>query len=712
MHASRVRPLRIGRFLLLIAILLLLGTVAYKGARLWRHASALFHRAEALQARAVGEFNATDPADLAWLREQLGATRADLQAIQAEVRFFLPLIEHMEWLPRIGGDLAAAPALLEAGIHLCDAGWWGLLGLEPVVDTFSRASQQAGQSAIEAGLPVLAVSSPRFAEAEASMARARRAWSRLDGRVLSPRLAAGKALGDRYLPLLEGGIRLAQVAPALLGQERSVTYLILAQNSHELRPTGGFISGAGVIQLSAGKIITITFQDSYAVDASCPLDAHPPPPAPLREYIWAPALMFRDANWSPHFATSAAVAASIYRQCRGVDVDGVIAFDLDAVVSLLRGLGPVQPEGYPEAVTADTFLRLIAQYWTSPLRIAETTQQETGEWWRHRKDFMADLLQAALHRITRAPQSIPLQNFAQEMLGALQSKHLLIYVQDPTAAQVLSDLSWDGALRPWDGDYCLVVDANLGFRKVNPHIQQRIAYELDWSSEIPRATLTIHYQNQSTGEPECIAGSRYDDTYEQMMQGCYWDYVRVYVPRGSRLLGVEGSDHAPEIGEEQGKTVFSAFLVLAPGATRTLIFRYELPFSPLLRGEGSGVGPISSLPILSGRGVGGEGQPPSVRSYRLLFQKQPGTPNVPVEVQLTGRPLLFDVWGSDAATVDEAGCVHFELASDVQLVWVEPEGGSARGAWLPAIPGALGLFLILLGLFALRGLWPARKPIA
>ncbi|MBC7234021.1 MAG: DUF4012 domain-containing protein [Chloroflexi bacterium] len=680
---------RISRWALLIIVLLVLAVAGYKGARLWPHASALLGRAAALQARASGEFSATNPADLAWLREQLGATREDLQAIQAEIRFLLPLMEHLGWVPRIGHDLAAAPALLEAGIHLCDAGWWGLLGLEPVADSLSQP-EQPDQSAIERALPALAVSRPRFAEAEAALASARRAWRRLDGRALSPRLAAGKALGDRYLPLLEGGVKLAQIAPGLLGYERPVTYLILAQNNHELRPTGGFISGAGVIQLAGGKIITMTFQDSYAVDALCPPAAHPPAPAPLREYIWAPALMFRDANWSPHFPTSAAVATSIYRRCLGLQVDGVIAFDLDAVVSLLRGLGPLQPEGYPEAVTADTFLRYVAQYWTNPLRTPDTAEQETGEWWRRRKDFMADLLQAALQRITSAPQTIPMGKFAPEMLRALQGKHLLLHLRDPAAAQVLADMSWDGALRSWDGDYWLVVDANLGFRKVNPNIQQSIEYQVDGSAGVPRATLIIHYLNQSAGTAECIAGSRYDNTYEEMMQGCYWDYVRVYVPRGSRLLGVVGSDRAPETGEEEGKAVFSAFLVLAPGASRDLIFHYELPFSPPSAGEGLGVRATSPRPS-TGEGLG-------VRVYPLLIQKQPGTPNIPVQVSVSGLSLLFDPLHSDVAAIDEAGRVRFELTGDTRLTWIEPESGRAHGTWLPAISGFLGVLLILLGL--------------
>ncbi|MBC7345588.1 MAG: hypothetical protein H5U03_09260, partial [Clostridia bacterium] len=206
---------------------------------------------------------------------------------------------------------------------------------------------------------------------------------------------------------------------------------------------------------------------------------------------------------------------------------------------------------------------------------------------------------------------------------------------------------------------------------------------VDWRADVPRATLTIHYINKSSGTEECIAGSRYEDTYEQMMQGCYWDYVRVYVPRGSRLLGVVGSDRTPEVSEEEGKTVFSAFLVIAPGAARTLTFHYQLSSPP--------------LPILSGRGVGGEAQSPAERSYRFLFQKQPGTANIPVQMSITGRTLLFDPGQSDPVTVDEAGRVRFELAGDTRLTWVEPEAGGVQNAWAVILLGVVGLFLILLG---------------
>jgi hypothetical protein len=87
------------------------------------------------------------------------------------------------------------------------------------------------------------------------------------------------------------------------------TYLILAQNSDELRATGGFISAAGVVRLENGRITDMKLTDSYAVDD---LDQpHPLAPGPLAEQMGAQILLLRDSNWSPDFPASAEVASVV-----------------------------------------------------------------------------------------------------------------------------------------------------------------------------------------------------------------------------------------------------------------------------------------------------------------------------------------------------------------------------------------------------------------
>jgi hypothetical protein len=678
--------------------LVVLAMVVYKGIRIWPHASALLTRARELRALASADpASLLDPQRLPWAREQLDATRSDLTAIRAEIGFLLPLAERLDWIPRFGGEIAAAPALLDLGIELCDAGWWGLLGAEPVWDALSNPDQPPGQSALEAVLPALLAAQPRFSQAAQAVARGRPAMIRLQQHELSPRVASYVARLTAYWPVLEGAVLLAQDLPAMLGQPHPMSYLLLAENNHELRPTGGFISAAGLIELSAGKIISTTFQDSYAVDALCDMAAHPPAPQPLREYIWAPALVFRDANWSPDFPSSAATASSIYRLCTGIGVDGVVAMDLQAVTLLLGALGPLQPEGYPEAVTSDTLLQYVNEYWTNPLRSVDITAEQMDEWWLHRKDFMSDLLKAALQKVTAEPQSLELGPLGMAMLKALQTRHLLVTLKDPEIDRGLFTAGWNGALRSAVGDYLMVVDANIGFRKVNPLVQQDVDYRVDFglqqgaagheAGQQPQATLTLHYSNSSPGSAECVAGSYWGNSYAEMMQGCYWDYVRVYVPLGSRLLSLQGGDAAAQVSAEVGKAVFSTLLVVAPGQTRELVLQYELPSS-----LGAPAGPLDDGTLAS---TGGDG------AYSLLVQKQAGTVAVPYHVTAAGRGWQFSPTRSTAVEGYSGQDVAFGLATDTQLTWLDANGRSGRALMPIATLTGVGLALVLIGL-ALR----------
>jgi len=663
-----------------LLLVLLAGTavalLAIECLQLRSHIVSLLARAGWAQQFASGDVGAVASSEsLMLLREQVDGARRDLEAIRADTHALLWLAKRLGWLPWVGPVLATAPAALDTVVHLCDAAWWSLLAMEPVTDAMSKAVPQMGETALESALPVLALSKPRLIEAEQAIAQARASWRQVDQRGLPLRLAGWAARLDRALPLLEAAVRIAHSAPALLGQERPVTYLLLAQNNQELRATGGFISGCGILQLSAGRIVTATFQDSYAVDAGCSPADLPPPPAPLRRYVWAPVLVFRDANWSPDFASSAAVLRSIYRQCQGDDVDGVIAIDLEAVAMLLEAVGPLQPEGYPSPVTCENLFEFAGEYWAAPLRSATIAQKDDSNWWSHRKDFMADLLQAALQKVETSPQST-LSKLARPLWQALTQKHLLVCLnKNHAASATFAAMGWDGALTNAQGDSLMVVDSNVGFRKVNPNIRQSVEYQVDLRIDgQAHATLILHYQNASNGEPDCTAGSSYDDSYEQMMQGCYWDYVRVYAPAGSQLLTLDGVDSTPEVSQEARRSVFSALLVVPPGQSRDVSLSYELPPAVL-----------QDVP-----------QP----SYRLLIQKQPGAAGYPVNVRVLGSGWMLDP--GQARPGDGGRGADLMLDSDVELVWVRTGAdGNAMVRWRGVLT-LVGSVMLLAGVTVWR----------
>ena len=154
------------------------------------------------------------------------------------------------WLPEIGPTVRDAPQLLAMGIELAGGGRQALDALMPVVDLLGQRGQG---ELLSRALPLIAAARPELAAADTRMARAEALAAQVRG-PLHPKLAPQLARLSRLLPLARAGLKGAQVAPSLLGMNGPRTYLVLAQNSDELRPTGGFISGVGHVRLDNGQI--------------------------------------------------------------------------------------------------------------------------------------------------------------------------------------------------------------------------------------------------------------------------------------------------------------------------------------------------------------------------------------------------------------------------------------------------------------------------
>jgi hypothetical protein len=605
------------------------------------------------------------------LLQDAAQAELDLRALRRELRLILWLCPRLSWLPRIGENLAAVPHLLDMGIELVSAGWWAGYGLEPLADVALESS--VGSDLLVQSLPRLALARPYLLEAGDALARAQTARDAFAQAELLPQIDKRMAQLDDYLPLARWGIQAMLAAPELLGENGSRTYLLIAQNNQELRPTGGFISGVGELRVERGEILSVELRDSYAIDQPGAL-AHPLPPEPLARYMWAGALLLRDANWSPDFPTSAEVIASLYQQAQNAPLlDGVIAADLNAVKLLVDALAPIRVPGYGAPLTGDNVMDILQQYWAAPVGAGTIEQQKTSDWWTHRKDIMGDLLGAILIRVQSDPGALDLVGLAQAVKICMEQKYILTYSRNADLAAMAAENGWDGSVQEGTGDYLMVIDANLGFNKVDASIERRIEYFVDLRQSPPQAEVILTYRNKSRDHGDlCRHEDLRDQTeykvrsYEELTEGCYWDYVRIYTPLGSQLDLVEGAEDDVDVGVEFGKSVWGAFFGLPPGQEKRLRFRYTLPGGMLAK----------------------------TRTYSLLVQKQPGVTDASLRVTC----LLGDIGPGFVMPAEaklDAGRVSLDmnLRMDIQvLVGREPSGRS----WLP-------LSLALVGLLAMLG---------
>jgi hypothetical protein len=513
--------------------------------------------------------------------------------LKAETGPFVAAAPLFGWLPKVGPLMANAPELMEMADAGSEAGVLAFQGLSPAL-TLMKSENTTGQSRIPQLLAVIDSAEPNLIQASAALDRlvaARAEMTRVDQ--FPGRAGSLMQQFDKELPMAQDILQLSLVLPEIMGSEGRRTYLIIAQNEDELRPTGGFISGAGLLVVENGQIISINFTDANVVDAfNQPGKLYDLPPQPFTDVMGMDIFLFRDTNFWPDFPVSAEKAMELYTYGQDVPVDGAIAINQQFVRMLLRGVGPVYVADLEKNVTADTVIEEMRTEWGPG-------NDEGLDWVSERKAFMGPLASAIQTTIENNMSALDPVALLRQIQAAADERHLQIYMRDADIAAVLKETGWDGSQTRLNGsDYLLVVDASFGFNKVSVAMERTINYDVVLvDSNTGQATVTLNYNHgfPATGDQEpCTHGTTYFQgiQYEDLINDCYWDYVRVYSPPGSQLIqatnhpiaadfllsGVPWNGEARVVTDEPTDlVVFANFLLIPQGQTVTSNFTYQLP---------------------------------------------------------------------------------------------------------------------------------------
>lgn len=604
----------------LLLTLVWAGRLALAGWRLWRNLGALQTLA-----------SAPEQADLSTACTTVAQMDADLRRIGRDAGALVTLASRIK-------PLRDAPELFTVAQALTQAGATGCTVLAPLLE--------ADTLSIPRVLETLADHRDELSTAAQNLARAQDAWARVDVTALPPRLARKAALLDQTLPLARAAFDLATVAPDLAGMDGPRTYLIQALNESELRAGGGFISGLGELTLNHGELTRMTFYDSYVVDDF--RRSYPDAPEPLRRYMGVDLLVYRDSNWWPDFPSAVQAAWPLYRASTPAEFDGVIAVDQRALELLLAALGDLTLPDSPAPITAQTLREYIHKSWEPP-----AGDPTAPGWWSARKSVMGPLAEALWQRL-KSGQFDKIK-LAYVILVILREKHVQLALDNPQAAAVLRAQGWDGSL-PHDlpGDFLMLVDSNVGYNKVNERVRQAITYTVDLRPAAPVAELRAVYTNTVTHAVPCQPDLTYPPTYQQMIERCYWDYIRVYahpqavlqeasavpIPAAALLSGQAEDGAVTMSGDPFGHwRVFSGLMLLPTGSWQERYWRWRLPATVIEQRLGT-------------------------LNYRLHLHKQAGATPYPVTVRLLLPPGAKITRISPAPTRQDGSAVVWQLSLD------------------------------------------------
>lgn len=359
------------------------------------------------------------------------------------------------------------------------------------------------------------------------------------------------------------------------------TYLILLQNSLELRPTGGFVGNFIELTLKGTEVVDYKVYNTNEFDFG--KDGLPAPES-FEKMLNVDTLQMRDGNWSPDFPTTAQTMMELYEIQGGEkELDGVIGITAEILPRLIDLIGPVYLEGFDEAITADDAL-LTIQYDTNFGFLERGLERE------ERKQSIVELAEVLMERIERATYLEKLE-IARLVYDMARENHIKMYFEDQEMQQRAEDFGFDGAVAEVSGDYLYVVDSNMGALKTDYYMERAISQKVEECEEGVCTTVEITYTNTA------IEATPLNNDYRS--------YTRVYVAEDAWIESVEGNedDWPVDYSIEYGKKV-AGFEVIVPfGTSRTVTLTYNTP---------------------------------ARENYMLSVQKQPGVEVIDLKVDVMG----------------------------------------------------------------------------
>jgi Protein of unknown function (DUF4012) len=350
------------------------------------------------------------------------------------------------------------------------------------------------------------------------------------------------------------------------GGHGSRRYLVAVANTAEMRGAGGMVLSYGVLEGNDGKFTLGQFGNIDELAIGTAVDPQSVNVAPSDLDRWKdlePNRLWRNATLSPDFQLDSKLMMGMYQQATGNTCDGVIQIDPAGLAAILQGVGPIDVDGVG-TVTADNVVdvTLNKAYIDFPNR-------------DQRQEVMKDVAHAAFDKLINGdfPSLRPL---GEAVVKAALGRHIMFWTSHTSAEDQTRFFHADGSLPdPATRDYTLLTVQNVSKNKLDYYVDSSLVLTgTRPASGAGSMNATITITNSAppgiastyiTGAP--VRGQPY---------AVYRGIVSLYLPDGTTLAGSNGSDPAPLLTSDAGRTVVTYDVVLGAGESSTVNLALKL----------------------------------------------------------------------------------------------------------------------------------------
>lgn len=373
---------------------------------------------------------------------------------------------------------------------------------------------------------------------------------------------------------------LAPVAGPVLGANGNRTYLIVAQNSAELRSSGGFPGSMGTLEIRDGEIILNDFAKVYDVLT----DTNPSSVSITdEEYaLFGAASMDcpRDAGIDPDFTRVASIWAASYEERNVAHLDGVISITPSVVQDILAIVGPVTLSDGTELTGSNATKVLQSDiYWKY---LAEGADPD-GTGGAVTDALFAQAAHETFNKLFSNLNADTLIKFASCMAKDMEDRTVMFWLTDEGEQAILASLDCSGALnddpmRPELGVFfSLWVGSKMGWYVDidNQVLESKKNADGSYTYKMQTTfTDTVSSEEIASGG-EYIIGDIYDYEY-----GILYPCLYIYAPAGGSISNLESnSSVAFEEARHDGLQAFKAWrTVLRPD--QPIVCTYTVTTAP------------------------------------------------------------------------------------------------------------------------------------
>ncbi|MBW3087475.1 DUF4012 domain-containing protein [Bifidobacterium sp. 82T24] len=479
---------------------------------------------------------------------------------------------------------------------------WRVLGMVPVLgddvnavretvgimhDVSVNALPQLGRAAGNLSVTSIsvrdgAVSMPGLADSADDLAQASRVIGDAEidlGRVPAPHIAqVADALDNargRFADLadqVDVVARIANAAPSMLDLNDSGprTYLVIAQNNAEVRPTGGLPGSWGTLTVNNGRFTLSDFvSESTLPQLSSPvLEAQDDETALFgRNLLTKP----HDVNFTPDYPRAAAIAKAMWEKEHKQPISGVVMIDPCLLQNLLAVTGGVKTSDGLTLDGSNTTRYLLHDAYMENRTPDEqdalfsTVAKQSFDHILHAADGgnSAALLNAVMRSTTQGHLKVwSVRSAEQEQLhDTAIAGELATKPAEPNTGVYLSDGT--------QGKMSWYLDRTVASRKTRTLASGAQQCVVDI-----RLTNTVNAADVAS-LPDYVTGKGMSEGYD-VTPGDIATVVYVYAPAGGRLVNwtISGGSNAGKgfdtIATHNGLTVGAKKITLKPGGTATL----------------------------------------------------------------------------------------------------------------------------------------------